>query len=167
MPLSRDEEARSRQLKNLRRGGPPAAAGNALAATHRGYSAVSAREQDAKARAVYDALAADAPLRAPDGGLPRSDSMVVGLLARCLVRLERVEDDMDAHGWRDRESGEARPVVELEGKLRREALDYARELGMTPRSRLALGLDLQRGFDLAQAMAADGEAERRNGGDGA
>lgn len=167
MPLSRDPDAQARQLGNLRRGGPPAEPGNRLASTHGGYSAVSEQDKDAKVRAVYDALAADAPLRGPDGGLPRSDAMVVGLLARCLVRLERVEADMADHGWKDRHTGQARPVVDLEGRLRREALDYARELGMTPRSRLALGLDLARGRDLASEMAADADTERREleGGD--
>jgi len=47
--------------------------------------------------------------------------------------------------------------VELERQLRLEALDYARELGLTPRSRAALGLDLVRSFDLAAHWQAEDE----------
>lgn len=48
-------------------------------------------------------------------------------------------------------------MVELETRLRREALDLAESLGMTPRSRAKLGVDVQRGFDLAQHWAERGE----------
>ena len=155
---SSDPRKRERQLANLRPG-PPAPAGNALARRHGGYAVVTARERDEKAREVFAALSADAPLRGPDGGLPSADTAVVSLFARCLVQLERVEEDMADHGWRDRKTGEARPVVDLARRLRAEALDYAESLGMTPRSRARLGLDLQRGFDLATHWAQESEAD--------
>lgn len=85
--------------------------------------------------------------------------MVVHLLARCLVRLERLEEFHATYGAFDLKSKAPRPSLELERRLRAEALDYARELGMTPRSRAALGLDLRRGMDLARAAAEDWEAE--------
>lgn len=158
MPLSGDPEARARQLANLR-DAPPAPAGNRRAMVHGGYAALSADELEPKVREVRDALAADAPLRDPDGSLPAADATVVRLFASCLVRLERVEHDLADHGWRDRETGEPRSAVELEGKLRREALDLAESLGMTPRSRVRLGLDLQRGQTFAEQLADDHRAE--------
>lgn len=45
-------------------------------------------------------------------------------------------------------------VVELEAKLRREALDLAEALGCTPRSRARLGLDVVQSVSLAEAMSA-------------
>jgi hypothetical protein len=44
--------------------------------------------------------------------------------------------------------------------LRAEALDLAESLGMTPRSRARLGLDLSRTVDLATAMS-EPDDERR------
>lgn len=160
MPLSRDPAKRERQLANLRPA-PPAPGGNQRSRTHGGYAAVAREQLDVKAREVFEALAADAPLRGADGGLPAADALPVRLLAECLCRLEAVGADLRDHGWRDRATGEPRPVVELERRLRAEALDYAEALGMTPRSRARLGLDLQRGFDLAAALAADAESEGR------
>jgi hypothetical protein len=76
------------------------------------------------------------------------------------VQFERVEADIADHGWRDRKTGEARSVVDLARRLRAEALGYAESLGMTPRSRAKLGLDLQRTIDLATAMS-EPDDERR------
>ena len=153
-PLSRDPERRVRQLQNLRRGGNPAPAGNARARTHGGYGAIAARDLDAKRAEVYDALSADAPLRDPDGGLPRHDSLAVRLLAEVLCRLDSVSDYLDRRGWQEAD-GSPRPAVEVERRLRAECLDLARELGLTPKSRAALGVDLVR----AAASASD-EAEQ-------
>lgn len=61
--------------------------------------------------------------------------------------------DVRAHGWRDHKTGNPRPVLDVEARLRREALDYAEALGMTPRSRARLGLDLVRTVDMATAMS--------------
>jgi len=152
MPLSRDPDKRSRQLANLRPGagaGPP---GNRRALAHGGYAAVSPLERDRKAQEIFEALAADAPMRDGAGRLPAADTAVVSLFARCLVQLERVEADMGDHGWKDRASGDPRPVVELARRLRGEALDYAEALGMTPRSRAKLGLDLTRTLTAGEAL---------------
>jgi phage terminase small subunit len=152
MPLSRDPDKRSKQLANLRPGagaGPP---GNRRALAHGGYAAVSPLERDRKAQEIFETLAADAPMRDGAGGLPAADTAVVSLFARCLVQLERVEADMADHGWKDRESGDPRPVVELARRLRGEALDYAEALGMTPRSRAKLGLDLTRTLTAGEAL---------------
>ncbi len=92
-------------------------------------------------REVYEALAADAPLRDPDGELPRPDHAQVVLLAKCLCRLEDVEANVAAYGQLDERTGAVRPAAEREDRLRKEAADYLDALGMTPRSRARLGLD--------------------------
>jgi hypothetical protein len=153
MGLSPDERARSRQLANLRRGGP-VQPGNSNRRLHGGYAIVAVEQMEAKAREVYEALAADAPLRGPDGNLPAADALPVRLLAEVLVRLDRVAADVRDHGWKDAKTGQPRSVLELEGRLRGEALTLARELGMTPASRAKLGLDLVR-------ASAEDEARRR------
>src|SRR3954463_6928704 len=79
MPLSRDRSARERQLDNLRRA-PSAPLGNRRAVQHGGYARVALEQLDAKAVEVFDALAADAPLRGPRGELPAADSVPVRLL---------------------------------------------------------------------------------------
>ena len=56
--------------------------------------------------------------------------------------------------------GIPRPAVEFERRLRAEARDHAAELGLTPRSRAALGLDLARSIDLATAMSEPDPAVR-------
>ena len=162
MPLSHDPEKRSKQLANLRPGsGAPA--GNRRALAHGGYAAVSPLERDRKASEIFEALSVDAPMRVQAGGLPAADTAVVSLFARCLVQLERVEADMADHGWRDRETGDPRPVVELARRLRAEALDYAESLGMTPRSRAKLGLDHTRTLSAGEAL--DDHLAKRYGGD--
>jgi len=140
-PLSGDEKARDRQLANLRRGGP-VQPGNSHRVTHGGYARVAIEQMEAKAREVFEALAGDAPLRDSDGELPAADTLAVRMLAECLVRLDRVAADVRDHGWRDERTGDPRPVIELENRLRAEALTWARELGMTPAARVRLGLDL-------------------------
>jgi phage terminase small subunit len=87
-----------------------------------------------------------------DGSLPAADGVVVRLFADALARLDLIHEYLGHHGWQD-EDGNPRPVLEYEARLRREALECARELGMTPRSRAALGLDVVRAgaaFDLAR-----------------
>lgn len=96
-------------------------------------------------------MAADAPLRDDAGELPAADHVQVRLLAECLCRLEDVSRWLADFGTRDKDTGDARrSLIELEGRLRREAADHLRELGMTPASRAKLGLDVARGFDLAK-----------------
>lgn len=69
MPLSRDERKRRRQLANLQPA-PPAPAGNSRAITHGGYAAVAVERLQDRERQVYEALAGDAPLRAPGDHSP-------------------------------------------------------------------------------------------------
>lgn len=154
MPLSSDPRRRGRQLANLKRGDNPADRGNRHHVTHGGYAAVVAERLEAKQREVFDALAADAPLRDPDGELPRHDTVAVTMLAKALCRLEDVETHLTQRGFLD-DDGNERPAVDLERRLRGEVADWVDALGMTPRSRARLGLDVARAgnFDLAQAWA--------------
>ena len=111
---------------------------------------------DAKTREIFDALAQDAPLRDADGSLPAADAVVVKLLATALCRIENIERYLADHGWKSEDGEPRRVVLELERRLRQEALDLLKELGMTPAARARLGVDLVRGRDvLAEVMAED------------
>ena len=160
MPLSRDPKRRARQLANLRRGGNPAPAENRRALVHGGYAAIARHDLDGKRAEVYDALSADAPLRDPDGALPRHDAAAVRLLAECLCRLESVTDYLDRRGW-ETDDGELRPAIDLERRLRGEALDLMRELGLTPAARSKLGVDLTRAAASAEEVESARAARER------
>lgn len=138
-----------RSIANLRRGGPITPM-NAL--RHGGYASVAVEALDAKTRVIYDTLAADAPLRDGDGELPRHDSVQVRLLADVLCRLDSVGAWL-AGRWATQDAG---PVLELESRLRKEASGYLIELGMTPRSRAALGIDVVRAERSWSDALADG-----------
>jgi hypothetical protein len=140
--LSRDPQKRERQLANLRRGGPPAPLGNTRALKSGAWARISEAELQGKVREVFDALAADAPVR-EDGALPAADALVVRLLAENRVRRERVSASELRHGIENGD-GSVRAVVHLGLRLDAQALDLARELAMTPRARVALGVDLVR-----------------------
>lgn len=152
--LSSDPRKRERQLANLAPRRPPPPEGNRRAVSHGAYARVLTERLEAKAAEVFAAVAADAPVRAQDGSLPAADAVPARLLAECLCRLEDVGSHLRDRGLFDKDGG-VRPAVELEGRLRREAADHADALGMTPRSRAKLGLDLAKSFDLAQAWAQE------------
>jgi phage terminase small subunit len=164
MPASRDPSKRAVQLANLRNA-PAAPRGNRRTVTHGAYAALPAERVDGKVRQVADALAQDAPVRADDGGLPAADAVAVRQLAEALCRLDDIAEYLGRRGWED-DSGKPRPVLDYEGRLRSHVLDLLRELGMTPRARAALGLDLVRAASagdqldahLAQRYGADAEA---------
>lgn len=149
-PLSSDPEARARQLANLRRGETkPSPTANLR---HGGYAAIARRDLDEKRAEVREALTLDAPLRDPDGGLPAPDALAVSMLAEVLCRRDNVREYLDRRGW-EGDDGQPRPAVDLERRLRSEALDLMRELGMTPKARAALGLDLIRSVSAAESAA--------------
>ena len=158
VPLSHDPHARGRQLANLVPA-PRAPVGNQRARSHGGYAAVVRERLDVKVLEVADALGSDLPLRDAAGGVPRADAVAVRLLAENLCRLDDVSAHLRDFGLFDQATGEPRPALDLERRLRAETLDLAESLGLTPRSRARLGLDVQRGVDLAQAMAEDARRE--------
>jgi phage terminase small subunit len=114
---------------------------------------VAAEHLDAKAQAIFEALAADVPVRAEDGGLPAPDAPAIRLLADALCRLDSIAEYLARRGWED-ESGRPRPVLDYEARLRGHALDLMRELGMTPAARAKLGLDLARLASPAERLDA-------------
>ena len=127
---------------------------------HGGYARVATARMEAKVAEVFDALAEDAPLR-ENGQLPAADAALVRLAAECLCRIDTLSAYLAAHGLLDGK-GNVRPAAELEGRFRREAADYLDALGMTPRSRAKLGLDVQRAsFDLAAYWAEQHRVEGR------
>lgn len=140
-------------------GVPPAPVGNQRHVVHGAYAQVAVERLEAKAREVFAALAADAPLRDRDGALPAADGAAVRLAAESLCRLDSVADYLARKGIED-DKGELRAtVLEIEGRLRREASDHLDALGMSPRSRARLGVDVARAatFDLAKAWQLEHE----------
>ncbi len=154
MPTSRDPDKRARQLANLRQG-VTTSPGRPL--VHGAYARLSPERIDSKVREVAEALAQDAPVRAADGGLPAADAVAVRQLAETLCRLDDIAEYLNRRGWED-DSGKPRPVLEYEGRLRGHVLDLLRELGMTPKSRAALGLDLARTHRTLEDEIAEGAA---------
>lgn len=159
-PLSSNPDARERSLANLKKGGAPAPAGNARAVSHGAYAQIVSGELEEHERAIFDALSADAPLRDGDGTLPDADAVAVSLLAECMVRLDRVRSHVRDYGLLTAK-GSVRPVVELERRLRAEALDLCESLAMTPRSRARIGVDLVRAVTNEAEAEANREARAR------
>ena len=149
--LSNHEPARRRQLANLRRGNN-SQPGNTASLRHGAYAVIARGRLEAKQREIFDALSDDAPLRDQDGDLPRHDGAIVALLSSALIRLESINSYLRDHGILDAK-GEPRAVLEVEGRIRREAADLLDALGMTPRSRAKLGVDIARSVDLSTAMS--------------
>lgn len=160
MPLSKRPGARRRQLKNLIPGGYPAKPGDKIALQHGGYAEIARAELEPVEREVFDALADDLPLREADGSAPAADAVVVSLLAEALVHLRSVRAYLGRRGIED-EKGRLRPAAELQVRLRSQALDLAKELGMTPASRVRLGIDLVRAETAAEDAAAHRAARQR------
>lgn len=156
-PASSDPQRRARQLANLRKGGTVAPAGNRRAVRHGAYAVVAAARLDVKAREVYEALAHDAPLRDAVDELPAADGAAVRLAAEVMCRLDDLSAWLAAHGWLDANDQPRESLLDLERRLRGEAADHLDSLGMTPRARARLGLDVARaaGFDLAAQWAED------------
>jgi hypothetical protein len=155
VPLSNDPKKAAIQKANLRRGGPAPTPGTQLAVKHGAFAKVALPRLDAKTREITDALAADAPVRAADGGLPAADLPAVRLLADTLCRLDSIGEYLERRGW-ESEDGKPRPVLEYEARLRSQSLDLLKELGMTPASRAKLGLDLARTHRTLEEEAAGG-----------
>jgi len=108
---------------------------------------------------IYEEQAEAAPVRAANGDLPVYDRALVRLLAQALCRLEDVTPWLDKHGAFDRR-GKPRSALRWEARLRREVAGYLDAMGMTPKARARLGVDLARTADLASAMS-EPDPERR------
>src|SRR4051794_7785840 len=158
MGLSKEPGARRRQLANL--SAPPVAPrGNTRAAHHYGRAEVTVPGTEAAREEILTALAAAAPIRDRRGELPEADAAAVELAARALARVRAIDAWLDEHGMFGR-GGKLRPAVAYLDQATRTASGLLDRLGMTPRSRAALGVDLARTADLATAMS-ETDAERR------
>ena len=165
MPLSGDPDARARQLANLQPGGdgPPAPeTGNTRTLQHGGYARVSRDRLDAKVIELSDALAEDVPI------VSTSDQLAIAELATKVCQLQDLRTYLAAHGFLDGD-GDVRPAAELERKLSAQVDDKLDALGMTPRSRVKLGLDLSKAVAQAarerddRVAAAKAAADARRG----
>jgi len=123
-PLSKDPSKRERQLANLKLGSGKGSAppGNQRRRLHGAYGTVAPDLLDAATRQIFDALAADAPVREHDGGLPAADVPAVRLLADTLCRLDSIGEYLARRGW-EGEDGKPRPVLEYEASLTRVGHD--------------------------------------------
>ena len=157
LPLSRDDEARKRQLENLRPGAGAWRPGATPALKH----GLRTRKPgpvvlDSIVREIEDALAGDLPLKDGEGNAPAPDRFAVELAAVALLRVRRCWTYLELHGDDD-ERGNLRPAFTELGKAVESAARMLDRLGMSPRARAALGVDLGRmqTFDLAQHWAAE------------
>jgi hypothetical protein len=123
MPLSHDPDRRAAQLANLRNA-PAAPLGNRRRVSHGAFARIAPERLEAKALQVFEALAADAPVRADDGTLPAADVVAVRLLADAMCRLENIRQYLARKGW-EGEDGRPRPVLEYEARLRSHVLPAA------------------------------------------
>jgi hypothetical protein len=144
-------------LANLRRGPQPglrpAPRGNTRALRHGGRAEITIPGLDAARREILDRLAASAPVRDETGGLPAADEATVELAARALARHRSVDNWLAAHGVLDEMTGEPKKAAEYAESSARTADGLLAKLGMNPKDRAALGVDIQRGFDLAAHWA--------------
>jgi hypothetical protein len=167
VPLSRDPEARKRSLANLRAGAGSGDGGLQRAIRHGAYAAVSEEDLTGKVRELVEAIGEDLPVREPDGGVPGADAIPLRLLGESLIRRERVRETEVRHGI-EAADGKLRGVVEFGLRLDAQIIRLCVELGLTPRSRAALGLDLARAESAAARsldadLAASREAWERHG----
>jgi len=146
--VSRDPVKALAQRNNLRRGG-----GNGgKTVSHGRWAAIAQTDLDARTREVFEALSVDAPVRENDA-LPAADALIVAELARTLILRDRVVDYLNRRGL-EHEDGGVRPVLGEVSKLNTHILSLAESLGMSPRSRVRIGVDIVRGMSAAEAFTA-------------
>ena len=166
MPLSDDPTKRARQLANLKpQPAPPPPEGNVRALVHGGRARKATLVAAGSwAERIHAELEAEAPLRDADGGLPAHDRQLVEVLASALARLQAVTSWLDTRPAVG-EQGRPWPAEDVAHRLRREIAAHLDALGMTPKSRAALGVDLVRATvsaaDAAEAQAARARLDAR------
>lgn len=159
-PLSRDPVKRERQLSNLRPTPyPPPPKGNVRRMVHGGQARQATLiAAGSWAEKIMAELEAEAPLRDGDGDLPVHDRQVVELLASALARLQAVMAWLGARPVVN-EKGRPWPAEDVAQRLRVEVARYLDQLGMTPVSRMRLGVDLVRARDVLAEVMAEGDAQ--------
>lgn len=125
---------------------PPAPPkGNQRNLVHGAHSATPPGLDEARAQ-VYAWLGDRAPV------VDAADDAVLELTARALARYRVLDNYVAEHGFVNRRGQISSPAQHLE-KVQRNLADLLDRLGMTPRSRARLGLDLARTIDVASAMS--------------
>jgi hypothetical protein len=149
MAMSKHPAKRTKQLANLRVNSP-AGPGNRRSVKHGGQAKPEPRRQKALEAQIRDAL----PVRDADGNPPAHDAIAVGLLAIVLCQLESVTRYIARNGPLTR-GGKIAPSAVLQDKLIVRSQNLASELGLTPRSRVNLGLTLKQTehLDLAALLS--------------
>lgn len=135
--------------------------GNQLAAKHYGRATGPIPGTEVARSDILAALSAAAPVRGADGHVPVADGPTLELAARSLARVRAIDGWLEEHGYFG-PGGKMRAAVEYADKATKTAADLLAALGMTPRSRAALGLDMARTVDLATAMSEEDPARRRD-----
>lgn len=143
MPMTTNAAARERSLKNLKK--PKGAQKGQQAALKNGSRARKPVGDIGAAREeLRDALATAAPLRDREGNLPRADEIAVEVVAAALARYRFMQSHLErltpfTSGNRLRFT-----LVRELRRTEKQLLAELAELGMTPRGRAALGLDVAR-----------------------
>jgi hypothetical protein len=136
---------------------PPAEPGNELAVTHGAFATLRLdRRREELAEAIRDIVPASTT----------ADEPTIWLVAGVLARIEAASVYIDEHGLFANGKGEPRPILARLSAWENTAAKLLRDLGCTPTSRAALGLDLARtpGAALAAYLEAQRRAEGGNGG---
>lgn len=143
MPMSSDPKARARSMANLKRGG--GVGKGAQVALKNGTRAKLPVGDIASARQeLQEALADAAPLRDPDGNLPKADAVAIEVVAAALARYKHMQEYLERVGAFS-SGGKLRFTLVRElRRSEKQLLAELHELGLTPRGRAALGLDLAR-----------------------
>jgi hypothetical protein len=152
MPMSKDPAARARSMKNLRNG-KGAQKGQQVGLKNGSRAKQPVGDIAAARQEMKEALADAAPLRDRDGNLPAADRIAVEVVAAALARYRFMQEHLEritpfTNGNRLR--------YQLVRELRRtekQLMGELHELGMTPRGRAALGLDVARAGAEAQKAA--------------
>lgn len=132
---------------------------NQVATKHGAYAAIAERELTEKVRELFEAIGSDLPVRDAGGGVPAADVIPLRMLAETLIRRERVRETEMREGF-ETPDGRLRGVVEYGLRLDGHALKLCEQMGLTPRSRLALGVDLVRVANASERLDADLAASR-------
>ena len=129
--------------------------GDAPALKHglRSSRPLSIEHVSAEVGEIMTALAASAPVRDGDGNLPIADEAAVEVAARALHRSRRAHAWADDTGRFDERTGDPKPITRYERECDRDLKEALDALGMTPRSRAALGLDVARTVQAASSFA--------------
>jgi len=142
---------------------PPAPFGNQRAAKSHAHSKPDKfiKEIEEARRLLIEGLSDRAPIKGSDGRPHPADEPTIEQAAIAVGRVRAIDNYLALNGYLD-EDGNPRPALEALDKAQRRATDLLDRLGMNPRSRAALGVDLVRAADLATAMS-EPDPERRRG----